>query len=51
MGDDMILFHENGITRYSQKGRIAYDKILSLKEMDLEPYRQEAVEAWKITIQ
>lgn len=39
------------VTQYSRKGRIAYDKILLLEEMDLEPYRQETVQAWKITVE
>jgi putative phage-type endonuclease len=38
------------VTQYSRKGRIAYEKIPALKEIDLEPYRQKAIEAWKIII-
>lgn len=36
------------VTQYSRKGRIAYEKIPALQEMDLEPYRKEAIMAWKI---
>jgi len=39
------------VTQYSRKGRIAYEKIPVVQEMDLEPYRQERVQAWKITVQ
>lgn len=37
------------VTQYSRKGRIAYEKIPALQEMDLELYRQKSIEAWKIT--
>ena len=39
------------LTQYSRKGRIAYEKIPILQEIDLEPYRQERVQAWKITVE
>ena len=38
------------VTQYFRKGRIAYEKIPVLQEMDLELYRQKVIEAWKITI-
>jgi len=55
--ETLIALTENGssqgggvrVTQYSRKGRIAYDKIPLLKEMDLESYRQETVQAWKVT--
>ncbi|HLB52381.1 MAG TPA: hypothetical protein VJK48_01560 [Chlamydiales bacterium] len=55
--ETLIALTENGssqgggirVTQYSRKGRIAYDKIPLLKEMNLESYRQKTVQAWKIT--
>lgn len=38
------------VTQYSRKGKIAYEKISLLQEMDLEPYREKATQVWKITI-
>ena len=37
------------VTRYSRKGRIAYEKVPVLQGMDLEQYRQKTVEAWRVT--
>ncbi|MDN3506511.1 MAG: YqaJ viral recombinase family protein [Simkaniaceae bacterium] len=39
------------LTQYSRKGRIAYEKIPILQEIDLEPYRQATIQAWKITVE
>lgn len=38
------------VTQYSRKGRIAYEKISLLQKIDLEFYRQETIQAWKITV-
>lgn len=39
------------VTQHSRKGRIVYEKIPLLQGMDLEPYRQEATQIWKITFE
>lgn len=38
------------LTKYNKKGRVAYEKIPELEGIDLEKYRQDSIEAWRITI-
>ena len=37
------------VTKYSRKGRVAYEKVPELKMVDLEKYRQSPTEAWRIS--
>ncbi|MEC7839053.1 MAG: YqaJ viral recombinase family protein [Chlamydiota bacterium] len=37
------------VTKYSRKGRVAYEKVPELKMVDLEKYRQSTTEAWRIS--
>jgi hypothetical protein len=39
------------VSRHTRKGRIAYEDIPILQEMDLEPYRGEPVDYWMISVQ
>lgn len=39
------------LTKYNKKGRVAYEKIPELEGIDLEKYRQESTEAWRITLE
>lgn len=38
------------VTQYFRKGRIAYEKVPELQGMDLEQYRQEPINSWRISL-
>jgi len=37
------------VTKYTRKGRVAYEKVPELKKVDLEKYRQSSISAWRIS--
>jgi putative phage-type endonuclease len=49
-GDQSSICHGNKIMKMTMRGRVDYEQIPEIKNLDLEKYRKKAIETWKILI-